>query len=87
MNVRELPDDWTEAAFLRVYEQYRQARDNGQTKAEIHAEGWCGDAIDLCSDRYFDAEQEYQRAMEEYRDSVLGTGLTMHERELESLPR
>lgn len=87
MEQQELPDGWTPEAFLRVYAEYRQARDNGQSHSQIHREGWCGDAIDLFSDRYFFIEQDYQRAMEEYRESVLGTGLTMHERELESLPR
>ena len=77
----------TLAGAERIYLEYQQARDNGESHDKIHAEGWCGDLIDIFSDRYYQAQKEYERGMAEYRASVFGTGLTMHERELESLPR
>lgn len=70
----------TPASAERLYTEYVNARDSGKTSQQISAEGWCGDLIDECSDRYYEACEAYERAM-------AVEGPTMYERELMSMPR
>ena len=54
---------YTPESAERLYREYQQARDNGNTAGQIHSEGWCGELIDVFSDRYYEEQKEYERAM------------------------